>query len=58
MRHDRARGRADVGAVGVDRHLAPAEDVQALLGGDALDVRDAALARSSSSAGRKAMPTA
>ena len=38
VRHDRAGGGADVGAVGVDRHVAPAEDGQALLVGELGDV--------------------
>ena len=34
VRHAAQRGRADVGAIGVDRHRAPAKDVEALLHGD------------------------
>ena len=40
-RHDRAGRGAEVGALGVDRHVAPAEDGQALLVGQAGDVLDA-----------------
>ena len=39
-RHRRARRRADVGLVGVDGELAPAQDRQALLGGERVDRGD------------------
>ena len=50
-----ARGGTD--EVGVDGHLAPAEDLEVLLGGDLLDPGLGG-ARSAGSAGRKAMPAA
>ena len=40
VRHRAACDRPDVGALGVHRDLAPAEDVEALLGDDALEQRD------------------
>ncbi len=57
-RHHRPGHRTEVGAVRVDGQLSPADQREALVGDDLLDVELAASAAASASAGRNAMPVA